>query len=103
MLAACTSADEKARRREQAMIERAKEDAAAESEFAQDSIKLAASITVDTVRSVRTREQQSPDDGNYRETVYEAVSPMGQVCLLTAEKYRLIVVGDTLSCQWAAP
>jgi hypothetical protein len=101
MLAACTSAEEKARAREQAMIEQAKADSVAEAEFVEDSSRLAASISVDTIREVRTRDQRTEDDGV--ETAYLAISPKGQACLLTFEKYRTAVVGDTLSCQWTPP
>ena len=100
-LAACTSAEEKARQRDAAMVAQAIADSIAEHEFIDDSSKLAASITVDTVKALRLRDQRSPDDASVMETLREAVSPAGQVCALTFEKYQLVAVGDTLSCQWA--
>ncbi len=102
-LLACTSAEEKARTRELAMIAQAQADSVAEAEFVEDSVKLAGSITVDTVRSVTVRSQRSEDDNDVIETVNLAIAANGHACLLTAERYRTIVVGDTLTCQWAAP
>ena len=100
-VAACTSAEEKAQQRELAMIESAKADSASEAEFVEDSVRLAASITVDTVRSLRIVDQRSPDDDGTFDTIHQAVSPTGMLCAVTVEKYRVLVVGDTLSCQWA--
>ena len=103
LLAACKSDAEKAHIRDSLMIEQAKEDAAAEAEFVQDSVKLAASITVDSVREVRPVQDTVPDADSVMQMVpaYIALSPTGTRCTLTAERYRTIVVGDTLSCQWA--
>lgn len=103
VLAACTSAEEKARTRELAMIEQAKADSVSEAEFVEDSLKLASSITLDTVKELRVRDQRSAEDDTAIETIRQAISPTGQACLLTFERYRTIAVGDTLSCQWAAP
>ncbi len=100
-LAACTSAEEKAQQRELAMIEAAKADSVSEAEFVEDSVKLAASITVDTVRTLRIVDQRSADDDGTFDTIHQAVSPTGLLCAVTVEKYRVLVVGDTLSCQWA--
>jgi hypothetical protein len=100
-VAACTSAEEKARQRDSAMIAQAIADSVAEQEFIEDSSKLAASITVDTVRERRIRNQPSPDNSDVLELVHEAVSPSGLVCALTVAKYDQVIVGDTLSCQWA--
>jgi hypothetical protein len=102
-LAACTSAEEKAREREMAMIAQAQADSVAEAEFVQDSTQLAASITVDSVKSVTVRDQRSEEDNDVIETVHVAIAPNGHTCLLTVERYRTIVVGDTLSCQWSPP
>ncbi len=102
-LMACTSAEEKARAREVAMIAQAQADSVAESEFVEDSARLAASITVDTVKSVGVRDQRSEEDSESIETVRFAIAPNGHTCLLTFERYKTIVVGDTLSCQWAPP
>ncbi len=103
LVAACTSAEEKQRKREAQMIEQAKEDAAAEAEFVVDSVKLAASITVDTVKETRAVQDTVPDDESEPQLVlaYVALSPSGTRCTLTPEKFRTLVVGDTLSCQWA--
>ena len=102
-LMACTSAEEKARDRELAMIAQAQADSVAESEFVEDSGRLAASITVDTVKSVTVRDQRSEEDNEVIETVRLAIAPNGHTCLLTSQRYTTIVVGDTLSCQWAPP
>jgi hypothetical protein len=100
-LGACTSDEEKARARELAMIEQAKADSVDEAQFVADSLALAASITLDTVQLVRIVNQTSPDDSDVIESVYQAVSRKGQVCLLEFTRYKLLAVGDTLSCQWA--
>lgn len=102
-LGACNSAVEKARLRDSAMVEQAKSDAADEADFVTDSVALAASITMDTVKSVRSvNRNDTDDDGNaVVDTVYQALSPTGHACELTVGKYRAIVPGDTLSCQWA--
>jgi hypothetical protein len=103
LLAGCKSAAEKAHIRDSLMIVQAKEDAAAEAEFVQDSVKLAASITVDTVREVRSVQDTMPDADSVMQVVPAviALSPTGTRCTLTIERSRTIVPGDTLSCQWA--
>ena len=103
LLAGCKSAAEKAHIRDSLMIEQAKEDAAAEAEFVQDSVKLAASITVDTVKEVRSVQDTVPDADSVLQIVPAAIalSPTGMRCTLTTERSRTIVPGDTLSCQWA--
>lgn len=101
-LAACTSDADKAREREAAMIEQATADAAAELVFMEDSLKLAASITIDTVRKVERRDRYSTsdDDDDTSGPRFEAVAANGQVCLVTPARFTTLVVGDTLSCQW---
>jgi len=101
-LAACTSDEEKAKQRDAAMIEQAKADAAAEAEFADDSVTLAASITVDTVRGLERRDSYttSDEDDDTSGPRFEAIAANGQVCLLTPTRFTALVVGDTLSCQW---
>lgn len=102
-LVACTSDEEKARQREAAMIEQAQADAAAEAEFADDSLKLAASVTIDTIRRLERRDRYSTNDEDDEETSgprFEAIAANGQVCLLTPARFTTVVVGDTLSCQW---
>ena len=103
LLAACKSGAEKARLRDSLMIEQAKEDATTEAEFVQDSVKLAASITVDTVREVRSVQDTVPDADSVMHVVpaFISLSPTGTRCTLTAERFRTLVTGDTLSCQWA--
>ncbi len=103
LLTACKNAAEKAHIRDSLMIEQAKEDAAAETEFVQDSLKLAASITVDTVREVRSVQDTVPDADSVMQIVPAviALSPSGTRCTLTLERSRTLVPGDTLSCQWA--
>jgi hypothetical protein len=99
---ACTSAEEKARQREAAMIGQAIADSVAELEFMEDSTALAASITVDTVASMRTIDAPVVDGDAPRMPLHQAVSPRGQVCTITVEKSIKLAPGDTLSCQWAS-
>ena len=101
-LAACTSDEEKARQREAAMIAQAKADAVAEAEFTDDSLTLAASITVDTVRRLERRDSYTTNDegDDTRGPRFEAIAADGQVCLLTPTRFTTLIVGDTLSCQW---
>lgn len=103
-LGACTSAAEKERQRDSVMVEQAKADAAAEAEFVTDSLKLAASITVDTVKEVRLMSDSIwiADNDPQSGVVHAAISPGGLRCLLSDEKWPTLVVGDTLSCQWTA-
>jgi hypothetical protein len=105
LLVACTNAEEKARERESAMIEQAKADSAAEADFIGDSVRIAASIVLDTIRDLRVREISDVDDDGetFQTTVHEAVAASGQVCALTTEKYLATVRGDTLTCQWGPP
>ncbi len=105
LLAGCTSPEEKARERERAMIEQAKADSAAEADFIGDSVRLAASVTVDTVRELRVREVSEVDDDgdSFLTSLREAVAANGQVCALTPERYPTVVRGDTLTCQWGPP
>ncbi len=104
-LTACTSTAEKERLRDSAMVEQAKADAAAEAEFVADSVKLAASITVDTVKEVRIMSDSVfvADNDPQSVLVHAAISPSGLRCLLSEEKWPTLVAGDTLSCQWTAP
>ena len=103
LLAACKSDAEKEHIRDSLMIVQAKEDAEAEAEFLEDSVKLAASITIDTVREVRSVQDTVPDADSVMQILpaYIALSPTGTRCTLTAERYRTLVSGDTLSCQWS--
>ena len=103
LFAACKSDAEKAHIRDSLMVEQAKEDAAAETEFMQDSVQLAASITVDSVREVRSVLDTVPDEDSVMQVrvAVIAVSPIGTRCTLTPERSRTIVPGDTLTCQWA--
>lgn len=105
LLAACSSAEEKARERELAMIEQAKADSTAEADFIGDSVRLAASFTVDTIRELRIRDVTEVDDDgdNLLTSLHQAVAPNGQVCALTPERYPTVVRGDTLTCQWGPP
>ena len=101
-LAACTSAEEKARVREQAMIAQAQADSAAETDFVADSLALAASVTLDTIRDLRIRDVKNVDDNGYEYTAsaHEAIGTAGFVCALTVERYVPLTRGDTLRCQW---
>ncbi len=99
---ACTSQEEQQRRREAAMIEQAKLDAAAEAEFATDSVALAASITVDTIAELQAMPQNGIDEnGNaFTYSSHAAIARSGARCLLQLPRYNELTVGDTLSCQW---
>ena len=101
-LGACTSAQEKQRRATALMVEQAKADAAAESTFVQDSLKLMASITVDTVEIVVSVPRAATDaDGiSWADTIYKAITRGGASCVVDAIKSRQLTAGDTLSCQW---
>ncbi|MES3035995.1 MAG: hypothetical protein V4813_18470 [Gemmatimonadota bacterium] len=104
-LTACTSAEEKARQHEAAMIAQAQADSAAEADFVADSLALAASITVDTVRQLRQQNTETiSDDGEEAAVaIFQAVSPRGHVCAVTAVRYQALAIGDTLTCQWGPP
>ncbi|HYW49343.1 MAG TPA: hypothetical protein VE861_01985 [Gemmatimonadaceae bacterium] len=104
-LAACSSAEEKQQERERRMIEQALADSAAEADFLADSLALAASITVDTIRLLRLRDVATTDeDGNPLTLAQaEAVAANGQVCALTRNRYVELITGDTLTCQWGPP
>jgi hypothetical protein len=104
-LVACTSAEEKERRKQEAMIEAAKEDAAAESTFVADSIAVVQSITVDTAAMLTSTVVETVGDDGYplRNLQYLAISPSRTRCLLDSARYVTLVQGDTLSCQWSAP
>ena len=84
------------------MIEQAKADAAADSTFAQDSLKLMASITVDTVEAVLPIPRSATDaDGNsWADTIYKAITRTGASCVVDPVKFKQLTAGDTLSCQW---
>ena len=98
---ACVSADEKARRNEERMVEAAKEEIQAESLFVQDSIKLTASITQDTVDELRDSTSMSiVDNVTYTDHNYRAVSRSRAVCAVDSAAFARLTRGDTLSCQW---
>lgn len=101
-LLACTSAEERARQREEAMIAQARADSAAEADFIADSVALAASVTVDSVVELRVRTVRTPLEGGDHVSApnHEAVNRFGLVCTLDEERYRTLVRGDTLRCQW---
>ena len=101
-LGACTSAEEKQRRATAAMVAQAKADAAAESTFVQDSLKLMTSITVDTIEIVVPVPRGATDaDGNsWADTIYKAITRTGASCVVDSVKFKQLTAGDTLSCQW---
>ncbi len=101
-LTSCTSAEEKARQREQAMMEQARADSAAEADFIADSTTLASTITVDSIRELRIRDVSlSDEDGNeIMSRRHEAVGRFGLVCGVDMDRYATLIVGDTLRCQW---
>ncbi len=101
-LGACTSAEEQERRQTAAMIEQAKADAAAESTFVQDSVKLTVSITVDTMEFSRDSVAYSVDDEgkSVAEHEYRVYTRDRAICLVDSTRYNTIQKGDTLSCQW---
>jgi hypothetical protein len=101
-LGACTSAEEKERRQTAAMIEQAKADAAAESSFVVDSIKLKESITLDTVATlIDSTALYTDNDGNTTtDHSYFARTQHGATCEVDALRFGMMIKGDTLSCQW---
>jgi hypothetical protein len=104
-MSACVGKEEKARRREEAMVEQAKADATAESLFVADSLKLAASITLDTVADLERHSQLFNDDnGDMRtEHGYFALTRLRARCALDSARYARTVRGDTVTCQWEPP
>ena len=98
---ACVSAEEKARRNEERMVQAAKEEIQAESLFMQDSIKLTASITQDTVDEMRDSTSKSiVDNMTYTDHFYTAVSRSRALCTVDSAAFARLTRGDTLSCQW---
>ena len=107
-MVACTSKAERERRQLAAMIEQAKADAAAESTFVQDSMKVAASITVDTVEFSRDSVMLDTSDSSAGATrrvlhVYRLFTRDRAVCSVDSVRYANTEKGDTLSCQWGPP
>jgi hypothetical protein len=104
-IAACKSAEEKQRALDSAMVEQAKLDAAAELEFLEDSVKLAQSISADTVVDLVISRVRAQDDNGYEFEVkeYLAVARSRTRCIVDSLKYVALVRGDTLSCQWGPP
>ena len=100
-IGACVGADERARRTEERMVEAAKGEIQAESLFVQDSLKLTASITTDTVDEMRDSTSMSiVDNMTYTDHYYKAVSRSRAVCTVDSVVYARLARGDTLSCQW---
>ncbi len=101
----CVSAEEKARRVEEAMVEQAKADATAESLFVADSVKLAASITLDTVADLERHSELATDDRGDMVTLRQffALTRARARCALDSARYERTVRGDTLTCQWEPP
>jgi hypothetical protein len=101
-LSACASPEEKQRRLDSAMVEQAKLDAQDEAEFVEDSVKLASSITVDTIYDIRTVPTVGRDaDGReFTYDVYTVTARNNQRCLVEPARFTTLVRGDTLSCQW---
>lgn len=104
LLASCTSAEEKARREEEAMVALAKADAEAESLFVHDSLAVAASISLDTVNMLVRTTPLYDDDGNVVTPAQLIVrSTRGADCLIDSARAVRVVQGDTLRCQWTHP
>ena len=105
VLAACTSAEDKAHERDRQMIAQAQADSAAEADFIADSLALAASITVDTVRELQSRDVTIVDDNGdeFLAPAREAIGTTGLVCALSVDRFVQLNRGDTLSCQWGPP
>lgn len=105
-LGACVSTEEKERRKEEAMIEQAQADAAAESVFVHDSINVAASITVDTVEFSRDSiviNDDAESESDRVQRVYRMFTRDRAVCIVDSMRFNTAQKGDTLSCQWAPP
>jgi hypothetical protein len=108
-MAACQkSPEEQAKANEAAMIEQAKTDAARDSEFVRDSVKLAATFTVDTVARPFTMNQKTTvedDNGDTKDTtlvLHIIQGRRGMFCNdMDAKLWTRRAVGDTLTCQWS--
>ncbi len=102
LVSACTSAEERTRKAEEAMVTQAKIEAAAESVFVQDSLKLQASITMDTIDVlVHTSQLFTSDNGATEvDNKYVVQTRLRASCEVDSIRYTRIVKGDTLSCQW---
>lgn len=102
---ACANAEERARQAEERMVAQAKIEATAESVFVQDSLKLQASITMDTVDvSVHTSQLFTNSDGGTDvDNRYVVQTRLRASCEVDSTRYARVVKGDTLSCQWEMP
>ena len=105
LVGACTSAEERAHQAEEAMVTQAKLEAAAESMFVQDSLKLQASIVMDTVDAlVHTSQLFTNEDGATDvDNKYVVQTRLRAACEVDSVRYTRTVKGDTLSCQWEMP
>jgi hypothetical protein len=101
-LAACASPEEKQRRLDSAMVEQAKLDAQDEAEFLEDSAKLAASITLDTIVDLRELSNVGTDQygDQFTYATYTAMARNLSRCFVDQTRFSTLVRGDTLSCQW---
>lgn len=84
------------------MVEMAKADAAAESTFVQDSIRLVESITRDTVEMIELGGRDVFDEygRRSREPVFKVTTRSGALCVVDSVRGVSMAKGDTLSCQW---
>ena len=105
LLGACASGAEKTQRLEAAMVAQAKLDVEAESLYVADSVRLAASITLDTVADLERHTALFNDDNGdmQSERSYLALTRLRARCALDSARYERTVRGDTLTCQWDAP
>ncbi len=94
--------EEREERHLREMVEMAKADAAAESTFVQDSIRLVESITVDTVESIESGGRDVTDEygRRSRELVFRLSTRGGALCVVDSVRGVSLAKGDTLSCQW---
>lgn len=84
------------------MVEMAKADAAAESTFVQDSIRLVESIKADTVELIEPGGRDVTDEygRRSREPMFKVTTRGGALCVVDSMRGASLVKGDTLSCQW---
>jgi hypothetical protein len=107
MTACQASPEEQAKARQAAMIAQAQADAAREQAFVADSVKLAATFTVDTVARPLIMHQRSTvedEDGDSKDTtvaLHIIQGRHGGFCNnMDPKLWAARAVGDTLTCQW---
>jgi hypothetical protein len=92
--------------REAAMIAQAQKDAAAETQYQQDSLAFIKTFTMDTVQIkdiLLKIDAYEDDDGNQKADttkIYYFRGKKNMFCMINLTKYNMFTVPDTISCQW---